>query len=88
MNVNVEVIRALTPIIIGVTGGFVGLVIALVAILTPSLPESKFSVLLNLATGSMATGLGGAAGVAQQNRSGNSRIEVDNIEEVNSEELK
>lgn len=85
---NVDIIRALTPIIIGVTGGFVGLIIAIVAILTPGLPESKFSVLLNLATGSMATGLGGAAGIAQQNRSGNSRIDVANIEEVNSEDIK
>jgi transketolase N-terminal domain/subunit len=65
------------------------LIIAIVAILTPSLPESKFSVLLNLATGSMATGLGGAAGVAQNSKSGNTKVEVENIENVeNSEDYK
>lgn len=85
---NVELVRALTPIVIGVTGGFVGLIIAIVAILTPSLPESKFSVLLNLATGSMATGLGGASGLAQQSKGSNTKVDIENVEDINQESLK
>lgn len=60
---NPEIIRALTPLILGGTGAIAGGVIALAAILSPSLQSDRFWAAITFATSAIGT-FGGAAGGA------------------------
>ena len=79
---NIELVKVLTPSVLGLSGAFFGALIAIIAILTPSISDSKFAILMNFAIATTATGLGGAAGVAQQPRLPIIKEDQENIEEI------
>lgn len=60
---NSELIRSLTPLILGGTGAIAGCIIALAAILNPSLSSDRFWAAITFATSAIGT-FGGAAGGA------------------------
>lgn len=78
----INLIDTLTPTIIAVTGTVGGCLIMTLAILTP-LDDSRFNQLSNFATALISVSIGGASGIATQNRK--SQIDEVNIEKVDVE---
>lgn len=75
---DVEVIRALTPLFIAGVGGLIGIVLLGVMFFKPDLDTAKFTAATGLAT----TAITGAAGLAQPGRGNGSEKPKTSQEEI------
>lgn len=78
---NVETIKALTPIILAITGSFTSVSVVALAVLAPRVTDNKFNSLTYVATALGSGGLAGAAG-ASQSQKGDKIDRIDNVEEM------